>query len=109
LPKSIVFESLLKGVEIPNDGTLSRTLQRDDHVEVELLAFAGGQEIPEHTAEVPAVLQILQGDARVTLDGEVRELSAGAWIYMEARLPHAVYAKSPLVILLTMLTGEAQK
>jgi quercetin dioxygenase-like cupin family protein len=32
-------------------------------------------------------------------------LSRGSWVFMEANLPHAVYAKSDVVMLLTMLHG----
>lgn len=39
--------------EIPADGTLSRTLYRDEHVKVVLFAFDAGQELSEHTAARP--------------------------------------------------------
>ncbi len=102
-------ENLLSQVEIPRDGTLSRTIHRDDYVKIVLFGFAGGQELSQHTAAAPAILEILQGDARVTLDSEEKELSAGSWVYMEANLPHAVYARTDVVMLLTMLTGAAAK
>jgi quercetin dioxygenase-like cupin family protein len=100
-----MIENLLKAVEIPNNGTLSRTIYRDDNVKIVLFGFSGGQELSQHTASVPAIIEILQGDARVTLDVEEKELSAGSWVYMEAKLPHAVYARTDVVMLLTMLTG----
>ena len=108
MPKFSVVEDLLKEIEIPRDGTLSRTIHRDDYVKIVLFGFAGGQELSQHAATVPAVIEILQGDARVTLDGEEKELSAGSWVYMEAKLPHAV-ARTDVVMLLTMLTGAAAK
>ncbi len=101
--------NLLKEVEIPQDGTLSRTIYRDDHVKIVLFGFSGGQELSQHTASVPAIIEILRGDARVTLDGEEKELSAGSWVYMEAKFPHAVYARTDVVMLLTMLTGAQEK
>ncbi|MGA2904432.1 MAG: cupin domain-containing protein [Candidatus Korobacteraceae bacterium] len=104
MPNYVVIENLLKELEIPKDGTLSRTLHRDDRVKVVLFGFSGGQELSQHTASVPAILEILSGDARVTLDGREKELSRGSWVLMEANLPHAVYAKSDVVMLLTMLT-----
>lgn len=101
--------NMLKEIEIPQDGTLSRTIHRDDHVKIVLFGFAGGQELSQHTASVPAIVEILRGDARVTLDGEEKELSAGSWVYMEAKLPHAIYARTDVVMLLTMLTGAQEK
>ena len=104
-----VIEDLLASVEIPQDGTLSRTIHRDDKVKVVLFGFAGGQELSQHTASVPAIIQILQGDVRVTLDGQEKELSSNSWIFMEANVQHAVYAKTEAVMLLTMLTGTESK
>ncbi len=109
MPNCIVVQSLLKEVEIPKDGTLSRTLYRDDHVKIVLFAFSGGQELSQHTASVPAMIEIVQGEARVTFDGEEREFSTGSWAYMDANLPHAVYARTDVVMLLTMLTGAEKK
>lgn len=105
MPGYEVIESLVNSIEIPKDGTLSRTLHRDDTVKVVLFGFAGGQELSQHTAAVPAFIEILQGDVRVTLDGEEKELSSGSWIFMNANVPHAVYARTDAVMLLTMLTG----
>jgi len=105
VPNYVAIENLLKELEIPKDGTLSRTLHRDDRVKIVLFGFAGGQELSQHTASVPAIIEILSGEARVTLDGEEKELSRGSWVFMEANLPHAVYAKSDVVMLLTMLQG----
>ena len=103
-----VVDSLTKAVEIPKDGTLSRTIHQDHQIKVVLFGFAGGQELSQHTASVPVTVQIVQGEARFTVDGEEKELSAGSWIYMEANVPHAVYAKSDMVMVLTMITGNSQ-
>jgi quercetin dioxygenase-like cupin family protein len=92
-------------VQIPKDGTLSRTIYRDGKVKIVVFGFAGGQELSQHTASVPAIIEILQGDARVTLDAEEKELSTGSWVYMDAGLPHAIYARTDVIMLLTMLTG----
>ncbi len=109
MPNYSVIEHLVQSIEIPKDGTLSRTIRRDDQVKVVLFGFAGGQELSQHTASVPAIIEIIQGQVRVTLDGDEKELQAGSWVYMEANVPHAVYARGDAVMLLTMLTGAAKK
>jgi quercetin dioxygenase-like cupin family protein len=45
----------------------------------------------------------------VTLDGAEKELSSGSWVVMEANLPHAVYARTDAVMLLTMFTMAKSK
>jgi len=105
MPSYTVVDNLLKEFQIPQDGTLSRTIYRDDNVKVVLIGFAGGQELSERTASVPAIIEILQGDARVTLDNEEKGFSAGSWAHMDANLPHSIYARTDVIMLLTMLIG----
>jgi quercetin dioxygenase-like cupin family protein len=109
VPSYSVIDNLTSAIEIPKDGTLSRTIHRDNQVKVVLFGFSGGQELSQHTASVPAMIEIVQGEVRLTLDGEEKELTAGSWIFMEANVPHAVYAKTDVVMLLTMLTCAEAK
>ena len=94
---------LAKEVTPPAGGILSRALYSDDRFKAVGFGFAAGEELSEHTAAFPAVLQILSGDATVTLGGDTHELSAGAWVHMPARLPHSVKARTPVTMLLLLL------
>ena len=93
----------LAAQEIPADGILSRTLHNDDQVKVVLFAFSAGQELSEHTASMPAVIQVIKGQAQVTLGDDVLEANAGFWVHMPAQLRHRIQAKTPLVLLLLLL------
>jgi quercetin dioxygenase-like cupin family protein len=107
--KYIYFADLAKQVDIPDDGILSRTLHTDDQVKVVLFGFDAGQELSEHTASMPAILHIVQGEARLTLGDDSLEAQAGAWVHMPANLRHGIYAKTPVVMLLLLLkSAEAQ-
>ncbi len=109
MPAYLFIEDFTKEVQIPKDGILSRTIHSDDYAKVLLFGFAAGQELSQHTAAVPAMLQIIQGEARISFDGTIHEMAPGSFAYMEAKLPHSVYAKTDLVMLLTMLTGAQPK
>ena len=61
---------LLREVEPPADGTLSRTLHQDERLKAVLFGFAAGQELSEHTSSTPAVMHFLKGEATVTLGDE---------------------------------------
>jgi quercetin dioxygenase-like cupin family protein len=100
-------EDLVKEVEIPKNGILSRTLYSDDQMKVILFGFDTGQELSKHTASVAAVVHILKGEATLTLGGDAREVGAGAWAHMAPRLEHAILAKTPVVMLLTMMQSQA--
>ncbi len=88
--------------EIQRDSIISRTLFTDDRIKVILFAFDSGQELSEHTASVPAMLHILEGESKVTLGNDTFDARPGAWAHMQANLPHSIYAKSPTKMLLLM-------
>ena len=97
------ISDLAAQVTIPPDGILSRVLYKDAQVNVTLFGFDTGQELSEHTAASPAILHILQGEAHLTVAGEVREARPGAWLHLPARMPHSLRAKTPVIMLLLLL------
>jgi quercetin dioxygenase-like cupin family protein len=102
-PNYIYIADLVKEVTIPTNGILSRTLYNDDHVKVVLFGFDAGQELSEHTAATPAILHIIQGEARLKLGEDSMDAGAGAWVHMPPQLAHGSLAKSPLVMLLLLI------
>jgi len=89
--------------EPPAQGILSRTIHDDEQLKAVVFGFDQGQELTEHTASKPAILQIIRGAAKLTLGDDAIEAQAGAWIHMPAGLRHAVKARTPVVMLLLLL------
>lgn len=50
-------------IEVPAVGTPSRTLHKDDDSRVVVFGFAEGEELSEHAASRPAVIQVLRRPA----------------------------------------------
>ncbi|MGC0400456.1 quercetin dioxygenase-like cupin family protein [Streptomyces sp. SAI-126] len=98
-----VITELTAELTVPEDGTLSRVLYRDDRLRVVGFAFAAGQELTEHTSALPVVIQVVSGRLDLVLGDEKTEATPGSWIHLPARLPHTVRATEPSVMLLTML------
>lgn len=94
---------LQETIEIPKDGILSRTVFSDATVNVVVFGFDADQELSEHTSARPALLQIVRGEARLTLGGDAMDARPGTWVHMPAGLPHSVYAITPLVMQLVLL------
>lgn len=94
---------LSEDMEIPSNGTLSRVLYRDDQLRLVGFGFDTGQELTEHTAAVPVVIQVVSGRLSVTLEDDTMELGPNGWLRMEAHAPHSVRALVPTVLVLTML------
>lgn len=88
---------------IQPDSIVSRTFYKGERVRAMLFGFDAGQELSEHTSSHTAILQILHGEATVTLGDETHEIGPGSWIYMPPKLKHSVRAKTQVLMLLEMI------
>lgn len=102
-----LLADLVHQVETPADGTLSRTIYQDDRLKVVLFAFSAGQELSEHTSSTPAIMHFLKGESDVTLGADKVVANADTWIHMPPQLPHSIRAKTPVVMLLSLLRNAA--
>lgn len=89
--------------ETPQAGVASRVLHVDDDVRVVALSLAAGAEMSEHRAPHPAVVQVLRGEVEFTLGDDAVTLVPGSWLHMDRGALHAVRARTPAAMLLTLL------
>lgn len=94
--------SLAGETKFADNGIVSRTVFRSPNCRVVLFGFAEGQELSEHTSTQHALVQILSGECKFTLDGQPHLLKAGDLLYMPPNLPHAASATKPFSMLLTL-------
>ena len=87
----------------PDSGKQSIVLADDDNAKFVLLAFAAGSGLAEHVAPLPANIQIINGEAELTVGEEAVNGKPGTWVRMAAKTPHSIKATTPLVMLLTLL------
>jgi quercetin dioxygenase-like cupin family protein len=97
------IEALGALIEVAPDSTVSRTVLKAEGARVVLFAFAAGQELSEHTAAVPILLQVIDGHLRVGADGEHVNLSPGGLVHIGASVAHEILALQPSRMILTML------
>jgi quercetin dioxygenase-like cupin family protein len=95
--------NIFKEIDIPEKGILSHTVHNDGNVKIILFGFAPGQELTAHTAPMPATIQVLRGQAAVTLGADSIEAGEGCVIHMQPNLVHGIVAKTPLLMLLTLI------
>jgi quercetin dioxygenase-like cupin family protein len=95
--------SLRGEIEVPRNGILSRTVHDDERLTLTLFGFDTGHELTEHTSSRAAVIEVIDGTADITLDGETIAAGPGAWISMPPGMRHAIVATTPLVMALTLL------
>lgn len=94
-------------VNVAPEATVSRTVLTGDGARLILFSFDKGQELGEHTAAMPVLLQVLDGHLQVSAAGRTESLVPGGVVHLPARLPHAVLALEPSRLLLTMLDPRA--
>jgi quercetin dioxygenase-like cupin family protein len=82
---------------------VSKTLLDRKAGSLTLFAFDAGQGLSEHSAPCDAAVQILDGEARLTIGGTTVTLGAGEMAVMPADVPHAVYAPMRFKMLLTLI------
>ncbi|MDC5805579.1 cupin domain-containing protein [Vibrio europaeus] len=97
------YENLADTVDIPKAGITSRPVFKSDRLRAVIFGFAQDEEMSEHTAAVPAIAQIIEGECTFTLENEAKEMKAGAWVLMDAHLPHSIVALTPLKLMLYLL------
>jgi quercetin dioxygenase-like cupin family protein len=82
---------------------VSRTLLEKKAGTLTLFAFDAGQGLSEHTAPFDAAVQILDGEAEITISGRPFRVRSGEMIIMPANEPHALKAVSRFKMLLIMI------
>jgi quercetin dioxygenase-like cupin family protein len=82
---------------------VSRTLLNRKAGTITLFAFDEGQGLSEHTAPYDALVHVLEGEADVTIAGNVLRVCAGEMTLMPANQPHALLARTMFKMLLTMI------
>jgi quercetin dioxygenase-like cupin family protein len=82
---------------------VSKTLIDKKIGTVTLFSFDIGQGLSEHTAPYDAFVQVIDGEAEVTIEGTAQTVSAGQMIIMPANHPHELKATKPFKMLLVMI------
>jgi len=88
---------------VPPNSILSHSLLQHPYLKATLFQFAAGQELSEHTASMPTVIHILDGECEMRIGQSNYVASAGTWAFMEANTPHSILARTDLRMLLLML------
>lgn len=104
--KNIAFsegQRLTDLVDYEEGRVVSRTFAQNPSVSITLFAFDKGEGVSTHTAPGDAMLQVLDGEALVNIDGKQMTLGAGEVVVMPANIPHSVDAVERFKMLLTVV------
>lgn len=102
--KGSIF-SLPTEIDYAIGGIISKQVLKNDAGNITLFSFDKGQGLSEHMAPFDAMVQILEGNAEIKIDGTSHILTEGMSIIMPANISHALLAIDPFKMLLTMIKG----
>ena len=104
--KHIQSETILqlKGeISVQEGQVVSKTLSQNEALSLTLFSFDVNEEISTHRSEGDALVTILSGTARITIDNTPFVLSEGQTILMPAQKPHAVFAETAMKMMLLVV------
>ncbi len=90
-------------VDYQEGSVVSKTLVDRKTGTVTLFAFDQEQGLSEHTAPFDALVQVVDGEAEITISGKPFLLTRGQATIMPAGEPHALKALKRFKMLLTMI------
>lgn len=82
---------------------VSRTLLKRQTGNVTLFALDNAQGLSEHTSPFDALVQVLEGEMEISIDGKPLKTAPGDIVLMPANRPHALKALTKVKMLLTMI------
>lgn len=91
---------LKKEIEYQKGQVVSKTLVQNSLVSVTLFSFDKGEEISTHAAGGDALVTVLEGKGKFTIDNEEYILNEGESIIMPKDISHAVYGEEQFKMLL---------
>lgn len=94
---------LAGSVTYQENSVVSKTLIDKKAGTITLFAFDKGQGLSEHTAPFDAFVQIVEGEAEITIAGDPFRLTKGQAIIMPANKPHALRAVESFKMVLVMI------
>ncbi|MBT0665526.1 cupin domain-containing protein [Geobacter pelophilus] len=95
--------NLVEAVGYQAGAVVSKTLVDKKVGTITLFAFDKGQGLSEHTAPYDAVVQVIDGEALVTISGSDYQVRTGELIVMPANHPHSLRAETPFKMMLVMI------
>jgi quercetin dioxygenase-like cupin family protein len=90
-------------VDYQSGSVVSREIISRKTGSVTLFAFDRGQGLREHTTPFEALVQVIEGEAEITISGLSHRVRAGQMIIMPANEPHALKAAERFKMMLVMI------
>jgi quercetin dioxygenase-like cupin family protein len=105
-PKGIVTGQVMKLTDLVGyqaGAVVSREIVKMPKGSITIFSFDKGQGLSEHKAPYDALVQVLEGEAEVSIEGKPHNVEKGEIILMPANQLHALKALKKFKMILTMI------
>lgn len=92
-------------IDYSEGGVVSKELVHSDAGSITLFSFDAGQGLSEHTAPFDALIQVVEGEMELTVNGVKNVIAAGQSFVIPSGAPHSVNAAQRFKMLITMIRG----
>jgi len=95
--------NLAENIQYAIGSVVSKTLLDKKTGTLTLFSFDAGQGLSEHTSPYDATVQVIEGEAELTIGGKPVKTKTGEMVIMPAGVPHSVRAEKRFKMLLIMI------
>lgn len=93
----------VESIEYAEGSVVSKTIVKKPTGNITLFAFDKGEGLAEHSSPHEALVQLLDGNAEITIGGTPYNLQTGKSIILPANIPHSLKANEKFKMMLTMI------
>ncbi len=94
-----------EAIDYAEDGVVSKELIHNDSGSVTLFSFDAGQGLSEHFAPYDALIQVIDGEMELTVEGTKHTIKTGEAFVIPSGARHSVNAARPFKMMITMIRG----
>lgn len=103
-PKATVL-NMAALIEYSQGGVISKQILKSEAGNITLFSFDEGQGLSEHKAPFDAMVQVIEGEVEIKIEGKPFLVKGGESIILPANAIHALRAVKRFKMLLTMIRG----
>lgn len=92
-------------IDYADGGVVSKELIHNDSGSVTLFSFDAGQGLSEHSAPYDALIQVIDGEMELTVEGHKDVIKAGEAFVIPSGAHHSVNAAKRFKMMITMIRG----
>jgi len=97
---------LAERVQYAPESIVSSQLSESSAGTLTIFSFDTGQSLSTHSAPFEAIIQVVDGEAAITIGDNPYTVKTGEMLIMPANIPHSVEAKQQFKMVLTMFRAK---